>query len=427
MTKPFDFYRLPNGVRVVLVPMQGVESVALGVYVGSGTRDESWQTNGLAHFLEHMVFKGTKALPTRQDTSLAEKYGAVQNGWTYSQATAYWCKLPADKWRLGLEVQKELSLYPLLKDSDLKQERGVIMEEIHRRDDDPESKVWEVFDQARYPKSSLGWSTLGREEVIKQVQIAEFKDFHRQNYVSGNLLVAMAGKMDNKNKVKHQIQKWFGGLQEAKGLNRRQQKEATGPRVEIATKADAKQAHIVLGVGAFDMGDRRRFALGVLNRILGYGLSSRLFMEIREKRGLAYSIHSDYELERDYGHFAVYAGLKVEKLALAIKAIVGELRKCTRELVPPDELQQAKEKVRGPMIFSMENPYHQMNFYAHQVLWRPGEVISYDQVLDKVMTVTAKEVRQVARDLFKTGKLTLAVVGPVEKKEEEKLLKLLRV
>ncbi len=427
MAKQFDFYRLPNGVRVILVPMAGVASVAVAVYVGAGTRDERWETNGLAHFLEHMVFKGTRALPRRRDTSLAERYGAVQNGWTYSQATSYWSKLPADKWQVGLQVQKELALYPLLRNTDLKQERGVILEEIHRRDDDPESKVWEVFDQARYPQTSLGWSTLGREEVIKRMGIDSFKDFHRQNYVSGNLLVALAGEIADKQRVKQQIQEWFGTLPVAKRGLRPRQAEFAGPRVEIVTKADAKQDHVVLGVGTFDMSDERRFALTVLNRVLGYGLSSRLFMQIREKRGLAYSIHSDYELEQDYGHFVVYAGLRTEKLAEAIKAIMAELRKCTLKLIPADELQQAKEKVRGPMIFSMENPYHQMNFYAHQALWRPGQIISADRVIQKVMAVTADDVRRVAQELFKSEKLKLAVVGPVEKKEEDRLLKLLKI
>ncbi len=423
----FDFYRLENGVRVILVPMQGVESLAIGVYVGAGSREETWETSGLAHFLEHMVFKGTQKFPTRVQTSILEGYGAIQNGYTYSEAAAYWGKMPADKWKLGLEVQKELALNPLLRVGDLTKERRVILEEIHHHDDTPEDKVWEVFYHMRYPSQSLGWSTLGRPEVIRTIPIANFRQFHTEHYQAANLVVAMAGLLPPAAELKDQIDQWFGKLPKTRKLVRSTVQSVTKPQVEIVTKPDSAQVHLVLGVNGYTMADKRRFPLAVLNRVLGYGLSSRLFMEVREKRGLAYSIYSDYELEVDHGYFAVGAGVNPAKLTEAVKVILAGLAKLKRQLVPEDELQRAKEKVRGPLIFAMENPYYQMEGYAKQALWRPEEIISDDEVIRRVNKVNEKQVQKVAQELFVTNKLNLAIVGPVEQKEKHKLLKLLKV
>ncbi|MDO8503834.1 MAG: pitrilysin family protein [bacterium] len=416
---------LPNGVRVLLVPIPGVESIAVGVYVGAGSREESWETNGIAHFLEHMVFKGTKKFPTRRQTSVLEGYGSIQNGYTYSDATAYWAKTPADKWKLGLEVQKELALNPLLRKSDLEKERGVILEEIHRRDDAPEDKVWENFYNMRFPNQSVGWSTLGRPEVIKTVSRESFAQFHQKNYVSSNLAVVVAGKIGDETEIFKQIEEWFGDLPKKPGSRRKKPRIATGAKVDLFSKMDAKQAHFVLGVSTFDFHDERQYALMVLNRILGYGTSGRLFASVREKRGLAYAVYSGYDLEADHGYWAAYSGVKLEKTEEAIKAVLEELKRIAETKVPAQELLRAKEKVRGPMIFAAEDPHSQMEFYAKQVLWRPKNIKTMHEIIDRAMEVTAEDVQRVAGELFQDNRLNLAIIGPFENKGKfEKLLKI---
>ena len=197
MSKSFEFYRLKNGVRVVIVPMSGVKSVAVGVYVGTGSRYETSQTNGISHFLEHMVFKGTKKFPTSRDTSYLEGLGAIQNAWTDVDATAYWCKLPSEKWKEGLEMVKELALYPTIPNRDLEIERGVILEEIQRRNDRPDELVAEALQIMMFPGNALGWTTLGKPEVIKDLSRADFLRYHQSQYKSDNLVVALAGEIGN--------------------------------------------------------------------------------------------------------------------------------------------------------------------------------------------------------------------------------------
>lgn len=397
---------------MLLVPIQGVESIAIGVYIAAGSREEEWRTNGAAHFLEHMVFKGTKKFPTRKDTSILETHGAIQNGYTYSEATAYWAKLPADHWKLGLEVQKELALNPLIRARELQKERGVILEEIHRRDDVPEDKIWEVFYHMRYPNQSLGWSTLGRPEVIQNIRQEDFVRFHETNYVATNLLVVAAGKIQDKKALIGQIQDWFGKLPKKKAGKREMPKEVKGPNVSLVTKEDANQAHFVLGVGTFTLHDERQFELAVLNRILGYGLSGRLFLSLREKRGLAYAVYSDFELESDHGYWAAYAGVKTANIKEAIKVILEELEKLATKKVSIKELDAAKEKVRGPLIFAMEDPYRQMEFYAKQALWRPNKILTPNKVIEKVMAVTREDIQSLAHAIFQKEKLHLAIIGP---------------
>ncbi|MBI4033098.1 MAG: insulinase family protein [Candidatus Blackburnbacteria bacterium] len=416
---------LPNGVRVLLVPIPGVQSIAVGVYIGAGSREESWETNGIAHFLEHMVFKGTKKFPTRKQTSILEGYGSIQNGYTYSETTAYWAKTPADKWKLGLEVQKDLALYPLLRKNDLEKERGVILEEIHRRDDAPEDKVWEIFYNMRFPNQSLGWSTLGRPEVIERVNRDSFAQFHQKNYVSSNLAVVAAGKIGKESEILKQIEEWFGDLPKKSGSRRKRPKASIGAKVSLFSKMDAKQAHFVLGVSTFDLHDERQYALMVLNRILGFGTSGRLFTSVRDKRGLAYAVYSDYELEGDHGYWAAYSGVRLEKTEEAIRAVLEELRRIAEKKVPAQEFMKAKEKVRGPMLFAAEDPHMQMEFYAKQVLWRPNNIKTIGEVINRVMEVTAEDVQRVAREFFVPERLNLAIVGPFSDKSKfEKLLKI---
>ncbi len=419
----FDFYRLKNRVRVMLVPMAGVQSIAVGVYVQAGSRYETVRNNGISHFLEHMVFKGTKNFPTHQDTSYLEGLGAIQNAWTSSDATCFYCKIPSDKWRQGLDVIKDLVLYPSFPKKDLETERGVILEEINRRDDRPDEISDEVLMGMMYKGNALGFTTLGTPEVIKRVVRDDFLEYHTAQYTPDRLVVTLAGKLPNPEDLRGQIEDWFGGLPKVGGrdfepLGVFEQ----GLKIETRYKKLAQQAHLQMGFRGINVNDPRRFALTLLSVYLGQGLSSRLFKELREKRGLCYVVHAGDEKFVDTGVWSVYAGVGLDKLDESIGAIWGEIKRLREIVLDNDELMATKEKIRGPMLFSLENPIHQMEFYARQALDRPDEIRTQQEIVDRVMQIDAEMIRNVAVDLFSLDKLRLAIVGQVEDSQKERLV-----
>ncbi|MBP9781816.1 insulinase family protein [Candidatus Woesebacteria bacterium] len=420
----YEYYKLDNGVQVVLVPMPGVQSTAIGVYIQTGSRFETTKINGISHFLEHMVFKGTKNYPTTRDTSSLEGLGAIQNAWTDVDATSYWCKIPSDNWEKGLDLVKDLALYPTIPEKELEIERGVILEEINRYEDRPDERVGDVLMELMYKPNPLGMRILGEASVIKALTQADFLDYHKSHYQPEKMVVVLAGKLDSQ-MTKTKIEEHFAALPKGPSPEfeayTEQQNEA---KVMVYPKDTAEQVHIELAVRALKSTDPRRYALNILNSILGAGLSSRLFIEVREKKGLCYSISSDSARFRDTGLWSVHAGLNISRLEEALATILAEMRRIKDELVPATELEEAKRKLRGHLIFAQENPINQMEYYAHQLLSK-DEIIDYDILIDSLMGVTAEQVRQVAQDLFVESKLNLAVVGPAQ--DSDKLLKLLKI
>lgn len=406
-----------------MVPMEGVESVAVGVYVKTGARYETKQINGISHFLEHMVFKGTKNFPSVKDTSRLEGLGAIQNAWTDNDATAYYCKIPADKWYQALDLIKDLVLYPLFPAKDLEIERGVVLEEINRLEDRPDELSGEILMLSLFGDNPLGMRVIGTKEVIKGLHRDDFMTYHKQQYVSERLVVVFAGKIPKKENIKSEIVRHFEKLPGKKGRDYvKVNASETGSGYKIYKKKLAAQAHIQMGFRGLSASDPRRFALMVLNSYLGYGLSSRLFTELREKRGLCYAVSANDVRWDDTGVWTVYAGLAIDKLEEAVLAIGEEIKRLTEVLIDEKELSEAKEKVRGPLLFSSENPINVMNQFAKQALDKPEEILIYDEIVNRLMQIDAKNVRQVARDLFVSEWLNLAVVGPVEEERVQNLM-----
>lgn len=411
----------------MLVPMEGVESTALGVYVKTGSRYETEKINGLSHFMEHMVFKGTKKFPTHQDTSYLEGLGAIQNAWTDVDATAYWCKIVADKWKEGLELITELAVNPIFPPKDLEIERGVIVEEINRREDRPDEIVSEVLQEKLFPGNPLQMTVLGTAEVIKSVTREEFIKYHTEQYVAGRLVVVVAGNLKNESGVEKAIVEGFGGLPEDKGRDYKPLSGLTeGADVGVYVKKTADQIHFEMGLRCFDSIDKRRFPLAVLTSYLGQGLSSRLFTELREKRGLCYSVHAAAAHMEDTGVWSVYAGVAKDKFPAALEAVWEEMKRLREVKLSFGELAAAKEKIRGSIIFSKENPIHQMEFFARQALDKPNEMIDYDMLIQSLMEVTSNQIRDLAGELFKLTKIRLAVVGETTNKKAMDLVNHLR-
>lgn len=419
-----EYFKLKNGVRVVLIPMSGVQSTAVGVYLNVGSRFEAPEVNGIAHFAEHMTFKGTKNYPTPKDTSSLEGLGAMQNASTNFDATAYYCKIPSDYWQQGLDLIKDLALYPIYPEKDLDMERGVIIEEINREEDQPDERVWDVLMDLMYSPNPLGRRILGTPEIIRKLTRSDFQNYHQTFYTSHNIVVGLAGKFDSL-AARQEIERHFGLLPDTHSSSFTPFLDTqAAPQIKLYSKDTAEQAHIELAVRGLTVLDPRRYALSVLNAILGAGMSSRLFVQVREKRGLCYSISSDSMRLPDTGLWSVHAGLNIAKLEEAVVAILDEMRRVTMELVPQEELAEAQRKLKGSLIFSQENPSRQMDYYVHQALVH-DDLIDYDTHINRLMGVTAADIQNVARDLFVTEKLSLAIVGPV--KNSEALLKLLKI
>ena len=394
---------MDNGVRVVLIPTLGVESVAMGVYVRAGSRDETFENNGISHFLEHSVFRN-------KDTDKIEAIGGIKNGGTYSESTMFEAKLPGDKWEMGLKTISEMVIHPHLLPEDIKKEQGIVLEEINRREDAPDEKVGELFCKMRFPSQGVGLTTLGKPEVIKALDTQKLKDYHQRSYVSQNIVVAMAGKIYIE-PLKTKIEEIWGSIPKKGAKKRDVPHEDKTPKVAFEEHVGAEQIQFILGGRGYTTNDRKRFVLAVLSRILKFGLSGRLYQAVREKRGLAYVIDFGYDCEADYGYWGVDGGVKPDNLKELIAVIKTELSVLTSDLVTDQELASAKERCRVPLLFSMENPMRQMDFYARQALDRPDNILTYSDVINHIMNVTAKDVLEVAQELFDPNNFNLAMVG----------------
>ena len=333
-----DFFRLSNGVRVVLVPMPGVESVAIGTFVGAGSRNETNDQAGISHFIEHLAFKGTTKYPTQLHTSYLEGLGAVQNAVTSLDYTSYFCKIPADKWAEGFDVVADLTLAPLFPEAEIQPEKKVIIEEIKWSEDHPDDLIGDVLQRCLYGTHPLGHQVAGTAETVTGLTREKLLEYHQDQYSAGNLVVAVAGKIPDVHKLKLAIEDRFGSLV-AKAAPTPQgfQDLQSLPRVEVEIKPQLNQTFIALAVRGLAVDSPKRFALGVLNAYLGRGATSRFYQEIREKRGLCYSISSGDSRLRDTGYWGVFAGLNSQKLSEAVEAILEEMHKVKTNLIPEEE------------------------------------------------------------------------------------------
>ena len=421
----YNIHTLPNGLRIALVPMPENRTATVMVMTGTGSRYEDERENGLAHFLEHMFFKGTKKRPNAKAISEElDGVGSVYNAFTAKERTAYYAKVSSQYVDTALDVISDIFLNSMLPTKEITKERGAIVQEISMYEDMPARTVDDVFDALIYGKEHpLGRTVLGPKENILTFARKDFAAYLKRNYVPINTVVCVAGSFDEK-KVLAKIKKDFGGLKHGNPPNFIPFSSGQdAPRVAIKEKK-TDQTHFILGVPAYPYLHKDEFALAVLSTILGGGMSSRLFMEVREKRGLAYSVHAWVERYPDTGYLAVQAGVEHAKLDKTISTILSEFKKIKRDKVSAAELTKAKEFMKGNMTLSLETSDEIAN-HAASTLINIGRVRPLDEILKGVESVTAADVQRVARDLLKTEKLNLAIIGPHA--DKGKLFGLLRV
>jgi predicted Zn-dependent peptidase len=414
---------LDNGLRVLTETMPHTRSVSICIFIGVGSRYETERQAGVSHFIEHLCFKGTPKRTAAREISMAiEGVGGIINAGTDKELTVYWCKTAQPHFPLALDVLSDIILHSKFDPDDIESERRVIIEEIHMEKDSPSQMVNMLIDELLWPGHPLGRDIAGDKDSVAGINRDMMLDYLAHQYLPGNTVVSVAGALKDRQVVTTVSQALGGWADKQPHPGYKAYKEQPFPPLRIDRK-DTEQAHLCLGLAGLPLLHPQRFVLDLLNVILGEGMSSRLFTEIRDRLGLAYSIHSYVDHFLDTGAITIYAGVEPKNLQVAIKAILEQLAQL-KEAVPEDELAKAKELAKGRLLLRMEDSRSVAGWMGGQEILT-GRIFSVDQVISIIDAITAEELRQLARELLVASQLRLAVVGPVAEDEPlEKLLKL---
>jgi predicted Zn-dependent peptidase len=403
--------RLPNGLRVVTEAMPELRSVAVGFWAGTGSRDEADPLAGASHFLEHLLFKGTADRSAQQIAEEVEAVGGEMNAFTTREHTAYYIRLLDESVDLALDILSDVVWAPAFRPDEVDCERQVILEEIRMHGDTPDELVHSLFSEALFPGQPVGREVLGDRDAIVAMTRDEIAQFHGHHYRAGNLVVAAAGNLDHDRMVDAIAARFTGGLGDREPRPEAEILPAGAVRV---LHRPTEQAHLVLGMPALCRSDPDRWALSVLNHVVGGGMSSRLFQEVREKRGLAYSVYSYRSALQDTGTFAVYAGTAPERAPEVLSIIDAELdRLCTERCLGADELERAKGHFKGQMVLGLESSAARMERIGRSEI-TTGEIQSVDEMVAAIDAVTPEDVARVIDRVLAAGPRVLAAVGPVD-------------
>jgi len=401
---------LSNGVRVLVAEMPESRSASLTVFVGAGSRMESRGDAGTGHFLEHIVFKGTAKRPTAADISIEiESRGGVVNAATDKEVTVFWSRVPARHWRVALDVVADLIRAPMLRPEDVETEKRVVIEELRMYRDQPQDRVHTLIDELLYPKHPLGWEVAGREPVVNALDPDKLRDFMRRGYVPSRIVVAIAGNVVA-TEVFDAVEALFAGI-ETRPVAKLKAAPAPG---ELRTKLVGRrteQAHMCIGWRGVPREHPDKYALDMLNAILGEGMSSRLFLELREKRALAYDVHSFVSNFDDAGHLVVYAGVTPERMSEVIAASLAEVARLRDQIVPEDEIERVRDFNKGQLELRFDDSRGVSNWLGGQELFL-GRVRTVDEVCAIIDSISAQDVQRVARAYLVPERSYIAAVGP---------------
>lgn len=416
-------HQYENGLRLVVAPMKSTKTATVLVLVGTGTRYETKDINGISHFLEHMMFKGTAKRPNALDISRElDSIGAEYNAFTGKEYTGYYAKASSGNLELITDVVSDIFLNSKLDGQEIEREKGVIAEEINMYLDNPPRYVGTLFERLLYGDQPSGWDIAGEKEIIKKLNRDQFVDYFSSHYVAKDTIIAVAGNVE-KDKVRDElIPKSFGRSRIGEKLDRLAVSESQDKPELLLHDKKTDQTHFILGARAFDMFSPKAEAAQVLSVILGGGMSSRMFISVRERQGLAYYVSSSFDAYTDHGYLSTQAGVNNDKAGKAIETVLKEYKKIKEDCVPEEELKKAKEFIRGKLVIALEQSDDLAGFYANQWLLK-NETLTPEEKLSKIMKVTAEDIQAAANEIFRPEKLNLALIGPVEDKEKfEKLL-----
>ena len=404
-----------SGLRIVTETMPGMRSVALGVWVDVGSRDERPAVAGASHFLEHLLFKGTKTRSARQIAEVFDAVGGDLNAFTAKEYTCYYCRVRDQDLPMAVEHMSDMLQNSVLAKADFEAERMVIVEEINMRDDDPGDLIHDLFAEALWDGHPLGRPVLGTRETIGSVSRDQVNRFYRRLYRPSHFVIAAAGNLRHADVCRLVERHVDTGPRLARGQAPKVRAGGDTPPLSRASQVrhrPTEQAHITLGTGGYSRKDPRRFAFGVVNSALGGGMSSRLFQEIREKRGMAYSVYSYHTMFAETGLFAVYAGTTPSKAHEVLQIARGEMADIAGGGLSDDELERAKGHLKGSLVLSLEDTSGRMSRIGRSEISH-GEILSVDEVLARTDAVTHEDAEAVAQEVFGRP-MALAVIGPFE-------------
>jgi predicted Zn-dependent peptidase len=418
---------LKNGLRVVTIPMKENPTATVFVMVEAGSKYETKETNGISHFLEHMVFKGT---PRRPKASIISReldgLGADYNAFTGNETTGYYAKVEKKHIDTALDIISDMYLNPLFPEEEIEKEKGVIIEEIRMYKDRPEKQVADALDELMFGDQPVGWTILGPEENIRKFKREDFVKYRKQHYVPSATTIVVSGNIDEKDIVK-KIEKIFKDIpsspKKGKVKTKELQKET---QVKVLYK-DTGQTHVIFGIRTFGVFDKRLPILRVLSTVLGGGMSSRLFTKMRDELGICYYVGSYFNAWTDHGTFNVSAGVDTSRVELGVQTILEEIQKLATERVPEDELKKAKDYLISGLMLGLETSDEWADYAVRQETIKK-EIKMPEEIIKDISKVTAADIQKIAREFFVNKNLNMAIIGPYKEPERfEKIVSFKKV
>jgi len=402
---------LSNGVRVITEAMPHVRSVSVGIWIGSGSRRERGEQNGISHFIEHMLFKGTTRRSAEDIARSVDSIGGNLDAFTAKELVCFNTKVLDDHLSLAFDVLADLVLHPQFREEDIEKEKGVILEEIKMEADSPDYLVHEIFSSNFWKDHPLGKPILGTPQSVKKFSQETIRQFYSDVYAPANLLVTAAGNLTHAGLVAL-AREHLEALPPA-GPAPLDDPPATHARIALRNKKSLEQVHLCLGVPSYPLPHEERFACYVLNTLLGGGMSSRLFQNIRERQGLAYAVFSELNPYRDTGCLSIYAGTSVESAGKVVESITKEFRELKQDPVPDEELRRAKDHLKGSLMLSLESTSSRMSNLARQEMYF-GKFFTLDELVESIETVTAADVQRIAQTFFDPKQIAVTILGNLE-------------
>ena len=409
-TRDIQRHVLPNGLVVITETMQHVRSVSVGIWVRNGSRRESSAENGIAHFLEHMVFKGTERRSAEDIAREMDSVGGMLDAFTSKEQICFNAKVLDEHLPIAFDVLSDLVLRPKLDSADVRKERQVVLEEIKMDLDNPEYQLHDIFTRGFWPEHSLGRPILGTPETVRNFDQRSLRKRFSNWFAPDHILVTAAGNITHQ-QVLDLVEKEFGHLAPSPVVEEDPAPTTSAP-IHLESKRDLEQVHLCVGVPSLPLAHERRFAIAVLNNLLGGGMSSRLFQNIREKEGLAYAVFSELTPYSDAGMFTVYAGTGKETVGQVLDMTVAEFRAMKESPVAEEELRRAKNHLKGSLMLSLESTSSRMSNLARQELYF-HRFSSLDEILASIEAVTREDVQSLARQFFQPEHIAVTVLGPI--------------
>jgi len=411
--EPRDIHRevLPNGLTVLSEEMSHIRSISIGIWMKTGSRDEVPESNGISHFVEHMVFKGTKSRSAKEIAREVDSIGGNIDAFTGKETICFNVKVLDEHLPKALDILSDLVLNPVFDPKDITREKGVILEEIKMDEDNPDYLVHEIFTQNFWKDHPLGKPILGTKDTVRSFERDKVFDFYRQRFAPNNIIVSAAGNL-NHGRFMGLIRERFAALESTpNGFH--QPAPAVTPRIITRNKKSLEQVQLCMGVPSHPISHEKRFVSYILNTVLGGGMSSRLFQKIREEHGLAYSIYSDLSPYRDTGCLGVYAGMSLESTRSVVDSILAEFKELKSGPIPAEELRRAKDQLKGSLMLSLESSTSRMSNLARQQMYFE-KFLTMDETIAQIEKVSGDEVCEMANCLFQSDKIALTVLGNLE-------------